>query len=378
MKRHVALALALAVATMAAGCRKPADSSDESSVTAILGGTAAEGFARAVEPRSFRFPADHGPHPDFRNEWWYFTGHLKDSSANHYGYQLTFFRNRLLAPGEAPARSSPWATEQAFLAHFAVSDATGRNFRSFERWNRGALGLAGARSEPSLRVWLADWELRDDGAGGFEITARAGDRALQLQLTPRRSPILQGDGGLSRKGREPGNASYYYSMPRLASRGSLEIGGRELTVEGQSWLDREWSTSVLETGQVGWDWFSISLSNGTDLMFFRLRRNDGRIDTNSSGSLAPADGPVRPLKVDDVTLRERRYWTSDRTGARYPVAWTLELPDLALWLEVEPLLDGQELAHSFRYWEGAVRVTGEQAGEPVSGEGYVELTGYDR
>lgn len=363
-----------------------------------------EGFERATEPRDLSFPTDHGPHPSFQTEWWYFTGNLTAGSSTEgssteekpttgegirdgvrgtgqrFGYQLTFFRSALRPPGEGPADggASAWRTDQLFMAHFALTDARAGRFHAFERFSRAALELAGARARP-FRVWLEDWSATAEGPEGlFPLTLRAQEDGigLELTLTTTQPIVLQGEAGLSRKGATPGNASYYYSFTRLPTRGRITLAGRELEVEGTSWLDREWSTSALEPGVVGWDWFALQLGDGRDLMFYRLRRTDGTSDPYSGGTLVEADGSNRRLDVDDVELAERRTWRSPLTGAVYPVAWRLSSPLAGVDLEITPLLDAQEHRGTVVYWEGAVDVTGTSRGRDVGGVGYVELTGY--
>lgn len=355
------------------GERPPEVRASLSVAEALAGGD--EGFLLALEPRVFRFPADHGPHPGFRTEWWYFTGNLEAAGGRRFGFQLTFFRNQLVP--QAPRRASPWAAEAVWMAHFALTDAAGRRFHAFERFARGAAGLAGARGGP-FRVWLEDWRAVSSGDGftPLRLEAAAGEVALDLTLEAAKPPVLQGDSGLSRKGPEPGNASYYYSLTRMPARGTVTVAGEAVPVTGLAWMDREWSTSVLSPGQVGWDWFSLQLDDGRDLMFYRLRRDDGSPDPRSAGSLVAADGSRRPLSADEVVLEVLERWESPASGALYPARWRLALPREGLELTVEPLLAGQELDLTFRYWEGAVAVTGASRGRPVSGRGYVELTGY--
>lgn len=354
----------------------PAPSSPPTSVTALLNGDESAGFARATAPRRFRFPDDHGPHPEFRQEWWYFTGNLRGSGGRRFGYQLTFFRFAL-SP-DLPARGSRWGTNQAYMAHFAVTDVQGNRFHHFERTGRGALGLAGATGRP-LRVWLDDWSAEGKKTSTLPIRLRAMEdgTSIDLVLDTARPIVLQGDRGLSRKSATPGNASYYYSMTRLATRGSVRVDGVSLPVEGNSWLDREWGTSFLEKGQTGWDWFALQLSDGRDLMFYRLRRGDGTTDPFSAGTLVLPDGSVRPLSPDDVRIETLGYWRSPGSGARYPSRWRLLIPSEGMELEIVPRLADQELRTTVRYWEGAVRVGGASGGKPIEGEGYVELTGYD-
>lgn len=346
------------------------------SVAGALRAADDRGYSRAVEPRDFSFPADHGPHPEFRTEWWYFTGNLATAQGRRFGFQLTFFRSAL-AP-EMPPRSSAWAARQAWLAHFAVSDVDGERFRSFERWSRGALGLAGVQMAP-FRVWVEDWSAQTGGGAVFPLRLRAAqeDVAIDLKLDQGKPPVLQGERGLSRKSSEPGNASYYYSLTRMPATGTVRVGADSFPVTGAAWMDREWSTSSLGSGQVGWDWFALQLSDGTDLMLYQLRHADGRPDPSSSGSVADPDGAARTLPFRSFSLEAFDPWQSPRSGARYPSRWRLRIPSEGLDLTVAPLLADQELDVSFRYWEGAVAVTGTHRGAPVTGQGYVELTGYE-
>lgn len=353
----------------------PAPPPPPPSVTAVLGEEDSGGFARATAPRVFRFPDDHGPHPEYRHEWWYFTGNLRGPGGRRFGYQLTFFRFAL-SP-DPPARRSRWATNQAYMGHFAITDVQGNRFRHFERTGRGALGLAGATGRP-FRVWLDDWSAEGKKTSTLPIRLRAveDDASIDLVLDTARPIVLQGDRGLSRKSAAPGNASYYYSMTRLATRGNVRLDGVSFPVEGNSWLDREWGTSSLEEGQTGWDWFALQLSDGRDLMFYRLRRGHGTTDPFSAGTLVLTDGSVRPLSPDDVRIETLGSWRSPKSGARYPSRWRVLLPSEGLELEVIPRSADQELRTTVRYWEGAVSVRGTSGGEPVGGEGYVELTGY--
>jgi len=344
------------------------------SATAELSAGETEGYARALEPRPFTFPADHGPHPDFSTEWWYFTGNLESAEGRRFGYQLTFFR-RALAP-EMPERSSAWASRQVALAHFALTDVEAERFHAFERTSRMAAGLAGARAEP-FRVWLEDWSVSAEAGAEYPWRLEAAEDgiAIELELVSSKPPVLQGDRGLSRKGAEPGNASYYFSLTRLESSGVVTLGGERFEVAGTSWLDREWSTSVLEEGQVGWDWFSLQLDDGRELMVYHLRREGGGVDPLSKGSWVEADGRSETLRLEDFELEVHERWRSPR-GAEYPSRWLLRVPGKELELEIEPLVADQELDLSFRYWEGAVTARGSAGGEKVTGQGYVELVGY--
>lgn len=374
-----AVIASMGLALLLATSREPTHDDDgETSSLAVaqaLGAGDREGYARADAPRAFVFPDDHGPHPAFKQEWWYFTGNLRATDGRRFGYQLTFFRIAL-SP-KPPTRASAWATEQAYMAHFTVTDVRERRFYQAERLARAALGLSGASARP-FRVWLDDWS-----AQGATPTKRLRARlqavdkgfAIDLAVESLKMPVLQGEAGLSRKSAEPGNASYYYSLTRLATRGNIRIGGKQFAVEGLSWMDREWSTSALGRDQRGWDWFALQLSDGSDLMFYRLRRRDGTSDPFSSGVWVDRTGRSRRLQLADVALVTRKSWRSP-SGASYPAAWRLHIPDLALTLSVEPRVADQELRGLVRYWEGAVSARGDIQGAPIEGSGYVELTGY--
>ena len=381
MRRRVLLILALVLALLLLSLwlplpeRQSVPPPQRLSVRDTLGGVGAEGFARVTAPRPFRFPADHGPHEAYRHEWWYFTGNLRGADGRRFGYQLTFFRFGL-DPRPA-SRASRWAASQAWMAHLAVTDGSGQRFVNFERFSRGALGLAGASAQP-FRVWLEEWSAAATGEESFPLRLRAGEggTAIDLTLAAGKPVVLPGDRGFSRKGPEPGNASHYYSLTRLPTRGEVRLNGQRWTVEGFSWLDREWGTSALGKDEVGWDWFALQLDDGRELMFYRLRRRDGSISPFSAGVLVAPDGSSRPLAADAVRVEPQGSWTSPRSGARYPAGWRLAVPGEGVDLAVTPLVADQELAASVVYWEGAVAVEGSTPGRSVGGSGYVELTGY--
>jgi predicted secreted hydrolase len=353
--------------------RNSPEKKEYSSVSRVLGGAPAAGFERAERPRPFRFPADHGPHHNFRNEWWYFTGNLTTAEGGSFGYQLTFFRVAL-APHAVPRRSR-WGSSEVYMAHFALTDIDGKRFRSEERFSRAALGLAGAGGEP-LQIRLEDWSASETAPRpwGMKLSAANEEMAIDLDLVALKPEVLNGEGGLSRKGGSPGNASYYYSIPRLKTTGTVRCGGRTFSVSGLSWLDREWSTSALEKGQVGWDWFALQLQDGRDLMFYRMRREDGGSDPYSSGTLIAADGSSLPLRRDQVSLEVSRWWRSPATGVSYPSRWRMRIPTQRIDLEILPRLPDQELRTGFRYWEGAVSLRDPSGGNV--GSGYLEMTGY--
>jgi predicted secreted hydrolase len=333
------------------------------------------GFARADGPRLLAFPADYGPHPDFQTEWWYYTGNLEAEGRQHFGYQLTFFRRALLPPTDHLQRPSDWGSSQVYMAHFALTDVSAGRYQAFERLQRGAAGLAGAQAAP-FQVWLEDWSVVETAPNVYHLHATQGNLQLDLTLTDTGGPVLQGDQGYSQKGPQPGQASYYYSLPHLASYGTVQVGQSTHTVHGLSWMDHEFSTSALADDQVGWDWFSIQLSDGSELMFFQIRKSDGSLDPFSSGTWIGQNGEIRHLSLSDFKIQALGTWKSPHSGATYPARWSVKVPQLDLDLQIDPWLADQELNVSYSYWEGAVRVKGQHQGQPVTGNGYVELTGY--
>lgn len=339
----------------------------------LLSDGGVEGYARATESRTFDFPADHGPHPDYRNEWWYVTGNLDGENGERFGFELTFFRFSL-SPENISTTDSSWQTNQVYVAHFAVSDIAEDRFHVAQRYSRGSVGLAGATAEP-FRVWLDDWTIRADVSSSWRLQATGDDFGIDLDLVPLKAPVLQGQDGLSQKSAEPGNASYYYSIPRLQSKGHIKIAGQNYPVSGLSWIDREWSSSALSDQQKGWDWFALQLSDGSELMFYQIRQNDDSADVHSAGTWIDSAGNSTALANEDVVIEVSDYWQSER-GGRYPAAWEIHIAALDTTLAVKPAMADQELITNVRYWEGAVDVAGAAKGQAISGRGYVELTGY--
>ncbi len=349
-----------------------AGESDVSELADLLGADADAGFEKAFEPRSFSFPADHGPHESFRNEWWYVTGNLDADDGRRFGFELTIFRFAL-APAAAESASA-WRTNQVYIAHFAITDVDGERFFVAEKYSRGALGLAGATSDP-FRVWIDDWEIFATEADRWALRATDTDFALDLDLVTMKAPVLNGIDGLSQKSSQPGNASYYYSITRWNADGRLRIADDEFTVSGLAWLDREWSSSALGADQQGWDWFALQLDDDTELMFYNLRKTDGSQDPNSAGTHVAADGSASYLGREQVELTVTDTWESPQ-GGRYPSRWQLSVPSEGLELTITPVLADQELFTTVRYWEGAVDVRGSRDGRRIEGRGYVGLTGY--
>lgn len=332
-------------------------------------------FARAESVQSIQLPLDHGPHPAYQTEWWYYTGNLETEIGRHFGYQLTFFR-RGLTPAPPP-REAALATDQIYFAHFAVTDVESGEHLEWERFSRGAGGLAGAEAEP-FRVQLEDWSAESLTVDGSRVRlqAEAEGTAIDLNLRAEKPITLHGQGGLSPKSEQAGNASYYLSYSRMTTEGTLRVKDGIHAVRGESWFDHEWSTSALGPEAVGWDWFSLQLTDGWELMYFQIRRGDGTVEPVSSGTLVAPDGTATRVPAEDVELQPLDEWRSEQSGANYPVRWRIRVPSANLSLTIEPWLEDQEMNVSTVYWEGAVKIEGERAGDRVTGNGYLEMTGY--
>jgi len=347
------------------------------------GGDDQAGFRSVDGPCHLRFPADHGAHPGFRTEWWYYTGNVTASSGERFGFQLTFFRRQLrpdAAVRDWPHPASAWRTNQIFLAHAALTDLAHEQHFMAERVRRESLGMAGAvTDERGTRVFLGSWEAAITPGGH---TLRMADPAfgLTLDLAPTQGPVAHGEEGYSRKGDRPEQASCYYSFPRLAVSGRVRVDTTSYPVTGLGWMDHEFSTAPLAEGIAGWDWFSIQLDDGRELMLYLLRRSEGGWQGASSGSLIDGQGRAVHLTLSDVEARVTRRWTSPATGAAYPLGWEIILPGRNLKLNLAACLDDQEMITSgstgVTYWEGCIDVKGSDGGAPLSGRGYMELTGY--
>lgn len=346
------------------------------SITDFLGDQAsANQYQRVTGARQFSFPEDHAAHPDYQHEWWYFTGNLRASTGRAFGFQLTFFRFAF-SPTDPTSRSA-WATRQALLGHFALTDVENQRFHAFQRLERPVLGLAGLARRP-FSIWIKNWRATLDERQDMRWTLEATQehKTLALQVTPTKAYVPQGANGYSVKGPEPGNASHYYSSTRMLAQGFIELDGTRFEVTGQAWLDREWGSGALASGVIGWDWFGLQLFDGSELTLYLLRKKNGSRTPFSAGSWVSSDGSMTRLSVADFSVRILRHWRSTQTHATYPAGWQLNIPRLKLSLEVEPLLAAQEWTQLIRYWEGNVRVKGTRDGHPIGGAGYVELTGY--
>jgi predicted secreted hydrolase len=334
------------------------------------------GFLAADGSRPLTFPEDFGAHPDFRAEWWYYTGNLQTPEGRHFGFELTIFRVGLLSPTVELPTDSQWYDHSLYFAHFAVSDIAGEHFYAFERYSRPGPGLAGAQADP-YRVWLEDWNITERSPGVYRLQARQEEISLDLTLTDEMGVVLQGENGYSRKGESVTNASYYYSQPRLHADGFVRVDGVQYPVSGLAWKDHEFSTSVLDENQIGWDWFSLQFEDGSALMLFQLRERDGGTSASSSGTFIAKDGTPQPVQKNNFEINVLDEWRSPHTQGRYPAAWQIRFDEPDCLLEVRPWMADQEIHFpAVTYWEGAVRFEGTCNGAPARGNGYVELTGY--
>jgi predicted secreted hydrolase len=355
--------------------------------TAILlapvAAAAQEGFRQVTGPCRLSFPADHGAHPEYRTEWWYYTGNLTAADGRRFGFQLTFFRSALSPADQRsqwPETASAWRSDQIYLAHAAISDLAGGRHLKAERTARPVLSMAGADQTGAVTtVHVQTWRAVI-APEGHRLQADAGGFAIDLDLKALKKPVLHGDNGYSRKGQDPERASCYYSLTRLQAVGRLTVDGTRHSVHGLAWMDHEFSTAPLQPGIVGWDWFSLQLSDNSEVMIFLLRQADGSLNPATSGTFVTPSANTRHLQQKEIAITALAHWTSPHSAARYPVKWRLRIPMLEMDLILAANLDDQEM-HTPRstgvvYWEGSVGAKGTRGDAPIEGVGYVELTGY--
>jgi len=335
-------------------------------------------YRTAMPGYRYEFPRDHFNHPDFQTEWWYYTGNLKSADGRRFGFELTFFRQ---AVSRDPTRNSAWEVRDLYLAHLALSDLDGGKFYHKERTNRSGPGIAGVK-ESRGRVWNGNWQIQWHGT---DQELKAVDERFELHLTlhTEKPPVIHGENGVSQKAEGPGHASHYISLTRLATSGVIELGSKRFEVSGTSWMDHEFFTHQLEPEQTGWDWLSLQLEDHSEVMLFHIRRKDGSIDPYSAGTYVDAEGKTTHLRSSDFKLQPvGEKWTSPLTGAQYPIHWRIAIPILGVELEAKTPLVSQELTGKTKisptYWEGTIVLTGQRNSQPLSGAGYLEMTGYDR
>ncbi len=384
----------------------------------------AEDFKRALPGRIFSFPQDHFSHPEFKTEWWYYSGHLQSQSPDKksYGYQLTFFRtdlrgetknqksthstprpeargmlrvdterrflSRFKNQGLAPSNVSKWSIQNLYFAHLALTEESKKRFEYQEKMSRGSLGEAGAltyrKDGSTFRVWIEDWsaELKGPGMQGHLLKGGNADFGIELMLLPEKNPVIHGQNGISQKAECEGCASHYYSISRLKTEGKIFLKGKEFPVQGASWMDHEFGSNQLREYQAGWDWFSIQLDNQMEFMFYQIRHRDGKIDPFSSGTIIFSDGKYQHLPKEEFQIEGLDQWKSRKSGAIYPSKWRIRVPDHRIELLLTPTVKDQELitkeSTRVTYWEGSIKIEGKYQGNPIKGVGYVELTGYAR
>ncbi|MGD1095535.1 MAG: lipocalin-like domain-containing protein [Bryobacteraceae bacterium] len=347
-------------------------------------------FAASVEPYRlalpgyrYEFPRDHFNHPDFQTEWWYYTGSLSTAQGERFGFELTFFRQGV---DRDPRDTGVWDVRDVWMAHLALSDIRGQRFFHTERLNRSGAGIAGADLK-SGRIWNGNWQARwtlDPSArSGFasqDLEAVADRFSFKLSMRSEKDPVIHGANGVSQKAEGPGRASHYISLTRLQTSGVIVIDQNRFQVEGASWMDHEFFTHQLTPDQIGWDWFSLQFGDGSEVMLFQIRRKDGSIDPFSAGTYVDPGGHVKHLARGDFSLTPGQIWASPKTGARYPIEWSIRIPPLGLDAALSTRLRSQELTGKSRlspaYWEGAIDVTGTKGSEAIKGLGYLEMTGY--
>ena len=344
--------------------------------------TLSPGGVPALPGYVYAFPRDHGSHNQFGLEWWYFTGHLFSESGRQFGYELTFFRK---AMNNARVQDNPsrWAIEHLYFAHLALTDVESQSFSFAERLSRNGLGKAGANAG-QMNVWIDQWSVHSVTPNHQVLALKADDTnfGLDLILIVEKSPVIHGNEGVSRKGAREGQASHYYSLTRLGTKGKIILGKESIQVTGLSWMDHEFGSGELGDDQVGWDWFSLQFNTNMELMVYLLRKKDGSSDPASSGTIIFPDGQAQHLSLHEIGVETRGHWTSPHTAAKYPAQWVVNVPSVQLSVQIVPFVADQELRTSkstqVTYWEGAAEVRGQFQGNPIQGKAYVELTGYSR
>lgn len=336
-------------------------------------GARAQEYVPALPGYHYEFPRDHFSHPEYQTEWWYYTGNLRAKDGHRFGFELTFFRQGV----SRAANPSPWYVHDLYMAHLALSDVSGGKYYATERLNRAGPGIAGVDAATDT-VWNGNWQTVI-GPKVHRLRGEGDDFSFELGLAPQKAPVINGTDGVSQKAAGAGHASHYVSFTRIKSDGTVELNGTEYTVDGDAWMDHEFFSDSMNGDEVGWDWLSIQLNDNTELMLYRLRHGDGRVDPYSSGTYVDGQGKATHLALSDFSMTATgTTWKSDKTGATYPIAWTVAIPELKLQIGISTQLKQQEFVSRFgpSYWEGAIDIKGSQDGQPVQGTGYLEMTGY--
>lgn len=373
MLSHLSLRALLCLA-LVIGTFPPSQAGDSTAGT----GVQEPGWATASPGWKYLFPRDHFTHPTFKTEWWYFTGNVMDAAGRRFGYQVTFFRHGLRPPSARAGTTSHLLMNDLPFAHFALSDPAGNHFSFEQQIRRGSFGEAGYGKEgDALVAWNGDWKLALNPDGSFHCIASSSEASIDLELVSTKPWAMHGADGISQKAAGVGHASHYYSGTRLQSHGTVTVGGVAYQVKGESWFDHEWATNQLAPGQAGWNWLSIQLADGTELMLYQMRLKDGTADPASSGTFVARDGTCRHLTSAEFTLTPGTLWKSTKTKASYPVEWHASVPLLGVDLHVTTPMKEQEMAlGAIDYWEGMIDVRGTSQSKPVTGRGYLEMTGY--
>ena len=324
----------------------------------------------------YEFPRDHHAHREFKTEWWYFTGNLFDADGHRFGYELTFFRQGIRSLAERDPTASRFIVDDLKFAHFAITDGVAQQFRFEQKTSRGAFGEAGFDDANRL-AWIDNWTLTANEDGSFDLATAGETGSIRLHLSSPKSPVIHGESGVSVKAAGGSSASHYYSIPRLETTGEIVVNGSTRAVRGETWFDHEWSSSQLEKGQSGWDWLCLQWEDGSALMLYRMRLENGGIDSSSSGTWIAPDGTATHLRAADFQMTPATFWESKASGAQYPIGWKIALPAQRAEFTIKAALEDQELRLGpITYWEGAIDASGTRDRKAVKGRGYLELTGY--
>ena len=335
----------------------------------------AQTYAPALPGYQYQFPRDHFSHPEYQTEWWYYTGNLRAKDGHRFGFELTFFRQGI----SREPNPSPWFIHDVYMAHLALSDVTAGRYYATERMNRMGPDIASV-DPASGTVWNGNWQTRIT-ATSHTLHGLGENFSFSLKATPQKPPVIQGQNGVSQKAEGAGNASHYISFTRMTTTGTVELNGTTYGVDGDAWMDHEFFSDSMGGDEVGWDWLSVQLGDNTELMLYRLRHKDGSVDPYSSGTYIDSQGKTSHLALNDFSMTKAgETWKSGRTGATYPISWTVTVPALRLQISIATPLKNQEFVSRFgpSYWEGAIDVTGHHEERDVRGTGYLEMTGYSQ